>query len=60
MSTEVIGFTEPIVVTDTTTKKPHKPIPSIPPADTTDGRVPIDWMPSVEDWEQADTTNIEM
>jgi hypothetical protein len=57
MSTEVIGFTEPIVVTDTTTKKPHKPLPPtppIPPADTTDGRKPIGFDPTVEDWEEQD------
>lgn len=63
MSTEVIGYTEPIVVTDTTTKKPHKPLPPtspIPPADTTDGREPIGFDPSVEDWEQADTINIDI
>lgn len=61
MSTEVIGFTEPIVVTDTTTKKPHKPLPPtppIPPSDT--GRVAIGFNPTVEDWEQADTTDIEI
>ena len=64
ISTEVIGFTEPIVVTDTTTKKPHKPlpptppIPPIPPADT--GRAEIGFNPTVEDWEQADTTNIDI
>jgi hypothetical protein len=53
MSTEVIGFTEPIVVTDTTTKaKPHKPLPPMPPADTTD-KVEIGWNPSVEDWEET-------
>ena len=66
MSTEVIGFVEPIVVTDTTTKKPHKPlpptppIPPIPPADTTDEREPIGFDPTVEDWESADTTDIEI
>ena len=60
MSTEVIGYTEPIVVTDTTTKKPHKPlpptppIPPIPPTDTTDERDPIGFDPSVEDWEEQD------
>ena len=62
MSTEVIGFTEPIVVTDTTTKaKPHKPLPPtppIPPEDT--ARAEIGFNPTVEDWEEADTTNIEM
>lgn len=62
MSTEVIGFVEPIVVTDTTTKaKPHKPLPPtppIPPADT--GRAEIGFNPTVEDWEQADTTNIDI
>ena len=62
MSTEVIGFTEPIVVTDTTTKaKPHKPLP---PRDTTEvsdtGRAEIGFNPSVEDWESADTTDIEI
>lgn len=61
MSTEVIGY-EPIVVTDTTTKtKPHKPLPPtppIPPADT--GRAEIGFNPSVEDWESADTTDIEI
>ena len=64
MSTEVIGFTEPIELADTTTKaKPHKPLPSthpIPPADTTDGREPIGFDPTVEDWESADTTDIEI
>ena len=61
MSTEVIGFVEPIVVTDTTTKKPHKPLPPtppIPPADT--GRAEIGFDPTVEDWEESDTTNIEI
>ena len=62
MSTEVIGFVEPIVVTDTTTKaKPHKPLPPtppIPPADT--GRAEIGFNPSVEDWKSVDTTNIEI
>ena len=67
MATEVIGFTEPIELADTTTKaKPHKPlpptppIPPIPPTDTTDGREPIGFDPSVEDWEECDTTNIEI
>ena len=61
MSTEVIGFVEPTVVTDTTTKKPHKPLPPtppIPPADT--GRAEIGFDPTVEDWESADTTDIEI
>lgn len=61
MSTEVIGFAEPAVITDTTTKKPHKPLPPtppIPPVDT--GRAEIGFNPSVEDWEQADTTNIDI
>ena len=62
ISTEVIGFVEPTVVTDTTTKaKPHKPLPPtppIPPADT--GRAEIGFDPSVEDWEQADTCNIDI
>lgn len=53
VSTEVIGFVEPIVVTDTTTKKPHKslpPTPPIPPADTV--RAEIGFNPTVEDWEE--------
>lgn len=61
ISTEVIGFTEPIVVTDTTTKKPHKPLPPtppIPPSDT--GRAEIGFNPTVEGWESADTTDIEI
>lgn len=61
ISTEVIGFVEPTVVTDTTTKKPHKPLPPtppIPPADT--GRAEIGFDPTVEDWESADTTDIEI
>lgn len=62
MSTEVIGFVEPTVVTDTTTKaKPHKPLPPtppIPPADT--GRAEIGFDPTVEDWESEDTTDIEI
>lgn len=53
MSTEVIGFTEPIELADTTTKaKPHKPLPPtppIPPTDTTDEREPIGFDPTVED-----------
>lgn len=61
MSTEVIGF-EPIELADTTTKaKPHKPLPPtppIPPADT--GRAEIGFNPSVEGWESADTTDIEI
>lgn len=51
-STEVIGF-EPIVVTDTTTKKPHKPLP---PRDTTEvsdtARYEIGFNPKVEDWNE--------
>lgn len=56
MSTEIIGFTEPIVITDTTTKKPHKPLPPtppIPPSDT--GRAEIGFDPTVEDWGIIDT-----
>ena len=61
MSTEVIGFTEPIVVTDTTTKaKPHKPLP---PRDTTEvsdtARAEIGFDPTVEDWENEQNINIE-
>lgn len=50
MSTEVIGYTEPIELTDTTTKKPHKPLP---PRDTTESNE-IGFNPSVEDWEEID------
>lgn len=53
MSTEVIGYTEPIELADTTTKKPHKPLPSMPPADTTESNE-IGFNPSVEDWEEID------
>ena len=55
MSTEVIGFTEPIELADTTTKKPHKPLP---PRDTTEvsdtARYEIGFDPTVEDWEEQD------
>ena len=55
MSTEVIGYTEPIELADTTTKKPHKPLP---PRDTTEvsdtARAEIGFDPSVEDWEEQD------
>lgn len=54
MSTEIIGFTEPIVVTDTTTKKPHKPLPPMPPKDTT-SQEPIGWNPAVGDWEATNS-----
>lgn len=56
MSTEVIGYTEPIELADTTTKKPHKPLPPMPPADTTnEDRVPIDWNANVGEWDNIDT-----
>lgn len=56
ISTEVTGI-EPITAPaiDTTTKsKSHEP--PKPPKDTTDqdGRVPITFNPSVEDWEEQD------
>jgi hypothetical protein len=56
ISTEVIGFTDPIELADTTTKaKPHKPLP---PRDTTEvsdtARAEIGFDPSVEDWEEQD------
>ena len=62
MSTEVIGFVEPIELADTTTKaKPHKPLP---PRDTIEisdtGRAEIGFNPTVEGWEESDTTNIEI
>ena len=64
MTTEVIGIIPETKVDTTVAKKPHKPLPPtppIPPADTTDdGREPIGFDPSVEDWEESDTTNIEL
>ena len=61
ISTEVIGIVPETKVDTTVAKKPHKPLPPtppIPPADT--GRAEIGFDPSVEDWEQADTTDIEI
>lgn len=61
ISTEVVGI-EPITAPamDTTTKsKPHKPPrPPDPPKDTTErqdtARVPIEFDPSVHDWDNSD------
>lgn len=53
ISTEVIGY-EPV---DTMAKKERPtPKPPRPPKDTTDqdGRVPIGWDATVEDWEDTD------
>ena len=61
ISTEVVGIeptTAPSI--DTTTKsKPHKPPrPPDPPKDTTErqdtARVPIEFDPSVKDWDEQD------
>lgn len=63
ISTEVIGIVPETKVDTTVAKKPHKPLPPtppIPPADTTDEREPIGFNPTVEDWESADTTDIEI
>ena len=58
ISIEVIGIVPETKVDTTVAKKPHKPLPPtppIPPADTTDdGREPIGFNPSVEDWEEQD------
>lgn len=63
ISTEVIGFVEPPAeppaeaVADSAGKKerPTPPRPPAPPQDTTaDGRMPIGWDASVEDWEESE------
>lgn len=58
----LIDTTEIVSRKDTVTKRPPKPPkPPTPPADTTESeRVPMGWNPTVEDWESADTTNIEI
>ena len=53
----LIDTTEIVSHKDTVTKRPPKP--PTPPADTTE-RVPMGWSPTVEDWEETDTTNIEL
>ena len=61
LTTEVIGIIPETKVDTTVAKKPHKPLPPtrpIPPSDT--GRAEIGFDPTVEDWESADTTNIEI
>jgi hypothetical protein len=61
MSTEVIGIVPETKVDTTVAKKPHKPLPPTPPTPPADtGRVAIGFNPTVEDWEQADTTDIEI
>lgn len=57
MSTEVIGISpEQLDTVVIERSKPHKPLP---PADTTHmDKVPIDWNPTVEDWEETDTVNV--
>jgi hypothetical protein len=52
----LIDTTEIVSRKDTVTKRPPKP--PTPPADT--GRAEIGFNPTVEDWESADTTNIEI
>lgn len=58
LKTEVIGYEPPEQAVDTMAKKERlmPPKPPTPPKDTTDqdGRVPIGWNPSVEDWEEQD------
>ena len=55
LKTEVIGYEPPEQAVDTMAKK-ERPMPPEPPKDTTeqDGRVPIEWNPSVEDWDETD------
>lgn len=55
LKTEVIGYEPPEQAVDTMAKK-ERPMPPKPPKDTTeqDGRVPIEWNPSVEDWDETD------
>ena len=59
LKTEVIGYEPPEQAVDTMAKE-ERPMPPRPPKDTTDqdGRVPITFNPSVEDWEEQDI-NIE-
>jgi hypothetical protein len=54
LKTEVIGY-EPEQAVDTVFKE-ERPMPPRPPKDTTDqdGRVPITFNPSVEDWEEIE------
>ena len=55
LKTEVIGYEPPKQAVDTMAKK-ERPKPPNPPRDTTgtDERVPIEWNPSVEDWDETD------
>ena len=61
MTTEVIGIIPETKVDTTVAKKPHKPLPPTPPTPPADtGRAEIGFDPTVEDWEESDTTNIEL
>lgn len=55
LKTEVIGYEPPEQAVDTMAKK-ERPMPPKPPKDTTDqdGRVPIGWDATVEDWEETE------
>ena len=55
LKTEVIGYEPPEQAVDTMAKK-ERPMPPKPPKDTTDqnGRVPIGWDATVEDWDETD------
>lgn len=57
ISTEVIGYEpEQIDTIAIQRRKPHKPLPPMPPADTTnEDRVPIDWNANVGEWDNIDT-----
>lgn len=58
LKTEVINYEPPEQAVDTMAKKerPMPPKPPKPPKDTTDqdGRVPIGWDATVEDWDETD------
>ena len=57
ISTEVIGYEpEQIDTIAIQRRKSHKPLPPMPPADTTnEDRVPIDWNANVGEWDNIDT-----
>lgn len=54
LKTEVIGYEPPEQAVDTMAKK-EKPLPDHQPDTTeTDERVPIEFNPTVEDWDETD------
>lgn len=58
LKTEVINYEPPEQAVDTMAKK-ERPMPPMPPKDTTDqdGRVPIEFDASVHDWNK---TNVDL